>query len=141
MSLLRAFMVSLVLWPAGAMAEEPCRADGDRVSCEREAFDKLMAKVVDARARANALEVRLKAAVADREDVAAALKACAEKPPPEPVVLKPTALRAVGPVILSAIGAAVLTAAVAVDVGASGRVTGAVVGLAAVGIGVVLALP
>jgi hypothetical protein len=44
-------------------------------------------------------------------------------------------------VLVGALGAAILTTSVAIDIGPTGRVTGAVVGLAAVGTGIVLALP
>lgn len=124
-----------------ATAEEPCRADGDRVSCEREAFDKLMKKVVDARADRDKLAVKLEAVIEDRSDVQKLLEACVAKPPPEPVVIKPTVMRAVGPVVLGAVGAVALGVSVAGDFGSTGRSVGAVVGLLAVGGGIVWALP
>ena len=141
MTALRA-VVTVILMTGVAWADEPpCRADGDRVSCDKPSFDKLVKKLIDEKARADVLDVKLAEMTASRDDVTKAMLACESKPP---VVLPPPAIpawRTVMPVVLSAVGAAVLTTSVAIDIGATGRVTGAVVGLAAVGVGVVLALP
>ena len=142
MSALRASMIPLVLWASGAMAEEdPCRAEGDRVTCERPAFDKLASKIIDARAERDVLKVKLDAAIADRSDVQRALEACVSKPPVVIEPTKPSALRALGPVILSAIGAVTLGVAVTLDTDPRWRGAGAMVGSALVGAGVIWALP
>ena len=139
--MIRLIIASMALWPVVALSEEPCRAEGDRVSCERPAFDALTKKIIDARAERDVAKLKLDAAIADRSDVQQALEACVSKPPPEPVVIKPTALRALGPVVLATVGALTLGVAVAGDFGSSGRATGAVIGSALVGAGVIWALP
>ena len=138
---MRGLAVLLGLWSAVSMAEEPCRAEGDRVSCDRAAFDKLTKKIIDARAERDVLKIKLDAALADGSDANRALSACLSKPPPEPVVLRPSALRSIGPVILGTVGAVALGVSVAGDFGSSGRAVGAVVGSALVGAGVIWALP
>lgn len=136
-------LVLMILWSAVSMAEEqqPCRADGDRVSCDRAAFDALTRKIIDARAERDVLKVKLDAAVADRSDVQRALDACVNKPPPEPVVIKPTALSSIGPVVLGVVGAGVLGISSMMDGASTGRVTLAVVGFVSVGTGIVWAVP
>lgn len=131
----------LLLAGSIAHAEEPCRSDGDRVSCERAAFDKLTAKIIDARAERDVLKVKLDAAAQDLSDVQRALDACVAKPRPEPLVIRPTVLSSVGPVVLGALGAGVLGISSMMDGASTGRVTLAVVGLLAVGGGIVWALP
>lgn len=141
MTALRVF-VPLILMTGVAWADEsPCRRDGDNVVCQRDGFDKLVKKLIDEKARADVLDVKLAEMTASRDDVTKAMAACEARPPvvlPPPVI---PAWRTVTPVVLSAVGAAVLTTGVAIDLGPTGRVTAAVVGLAAVGVGVVLALP
>lgn len=139
----RWLMGLMVLWSAGAMAEEqqPCRADGELVICTRPAFDKLVAKTIDARAERDVLKVKLDAAVADRSDVQRALDACVNKPPPEPVVIKPTALEKVGPVVLGVLGSGILGISSMMDGASTGRVTLAVVGFVSVGAGLYWAMP
>lgn len=137
---MRAFLL-VTLWAAGVTAEEPCRAEGDRVSCERPAFDALTKKIIDARAERDVLKIKLDEAIADRSDVQRALEACTARPLPEPVVIKPTALSSIGPVVLSAIGAVTLGVAVTLDTDPRWRGAGAVVGSALVGAGVIWALP
>ena len=135
-------LLSLAFAQACEAEEVPCRVlDDGTVACTRTAFDKLMAKIIDARAERDTLKIKLDAAIADRSDVQQALEACVSKPPPEPVVIKPTALRSLGPVVLAAVGALTLGVAVAGDFGSSGRASGAVVGSALVGAGVIWALP
>ena len=138
---MRGLAVLLGLWSAVSMAEEPCRAEGDRVSCDRAAFDALTKKIIDARAERDVLKVKLDAALADGSDANRALSACLSKPPPEPVVLRPSALRSIGPVVLSAIGAVTLGVAVTLDTDPRWRGAGAVIGSALVGAGVIWALP
>ena len=139
----RGLMVLMVLWSAGSMAEEPpCRAtENGTVTCDRTAFDALTRKIVDARAERDVLKVKLDAAAQDRSDVQRALDACASKPPPEPVVIKPTVLSSIGPVVLGAIGAGVLGISSMMDGASTGRVTLAVVGFVSVGAGLYWAMP
>jgi hypothetical protein len=150
MSALRASMilglVVLGAFPAGAMADEQqCRASGTpenpTVTCDRAGFDVLVHRIVDITAERDSLKIKLDASIADRSDVQKALDACVSKPAPEPVVIRPTALSSVGPVVLSAIGAVTLGVSVAGDFGSSGRAIGAVVGSALVGTGIIWALP
>ena len=132
MTALRVF-VPLILMTGVAWADEsPCRRDGDNVVCQRDGFDKLVKKLIDEKARADVLDVKLTSVTADLGAVTTALRTCEAAKPPQ---------RSVGPVVTAAIGAAVLTAAVAIDLTVVGRVAGAVVGLAAVGVGITLALP
>ena len=134
-------LVLMILWSAVSMAEEPCRADGDRVSCERAAFDALTRKIIDARAERDVLKVKLDAAMADGSDANRALSACLAKPTPEPVVIRPSALQTIGPVVLGAVGALTLGVTAMMDGASGGRAAGAVVGLLAVGTGIVWAVP
>lgn len=138
---MRAVAVLMILWSAVSMAEEPCRADGDRVSCERAAFDRLTAKIIDARAERDVLKVKLDAAAQDLSDVQRALDACVAKPRPEPLVIRPTVLSSVGPVVLGALGAGVLGISSMMDGASTGRVTLAVVGFLSVGGAVIWAMP
>lgn len=134
-------LLTMISFMATAEEQEPCRADGTTVVCDRPAFDKLMKKVIDARAERDVLKVKLDAVVADRSDVEAALEACVAKPP---VVIRPEptpAWRAVGPVVLGVMGAVTLGVSVAGDFDARGRATGAVIGSALVGGAVIWALP
>lgn len=134
--------VALILASTPALADEaPCRADGDRVSCDRPSFDTLVKSCVDSKAAAKACAIRLDAMAQSVDDAETALAACLSRPPPEPVVIKPTAFRAVGPVVLGVVGAAILTASVTSDWAVGGRATGAIVGSAFVGTGIVFALP
>ena len=141
MSRLRWSMVLLVLWASVAAAEEPCRADGERVSCERPAFDALTKKIIDARAERDVAKIKLDSVTRDLADVTGALEACERRPPVVIDPPKPSALRALGPVILSAIGAVTLGVAVTLDTDPRWRGAGAVVGSALVGAGVIWALP
>lgn len=138
---MRGLMVLLVLWASVATAEEPCRAEGDRVSCERTAFEKLTAKIIDARAERDVAKIKLDSVTRDLADVTGALEACERRPPVVIDPPKPSALRALGPVILGTVGAVALGVSVAGDFGSSGRAIGAVVGSALVGVGVIWALP
>lgn len=140
---MRAFAILLVLLASESItaAEEPCRAEGDRVSCERVAFDALMRKVVDSRAERDVLKVKLDAAVADGSDAHRALDACIAKPPPEPVVVRPSALEKVGPVVLGVLGSGVLGITAMMDGQTAGRAVGAVVGFLSVGAGLYWAMP
>ena len=70
-----------------------------------------------------------------------ALDACVSKPPPEPVVIKPTALSKVGPVVLSIVGSGVLGITAMMDGQTAGRAIGAVVGFLSVGAGLYWAMP
>lgn len=121
--------------------EVPCRHEGNNVVCHRAGFDTLVGQLIDAKAEVEKLTIKLGAADANRSDVQRALDACLTKPAPEPVVLRPTAMRALGPVVLGAIGAVTLGVSVAGDFGSSGRAIGAVVGSALVGTGIIWALP
>jgi hypothetical protein len=141
MSQLRWSMVLLVLWASVAAAEEPCRAEGDRVSCDRAAFDALTKKIIDARAERDVAKIKLDSVTRDLADVTGALEACERRPPVVIDPPKPSALRALGPVILGTVGAVALGVSVAGDFGSSGRAIGAVVGSALVGAGVIWALP
>ena len=135
------WLMGLMLVGSIASAEEPCRADGDRVSCERVAFDALTRKIIDARAERDVLKVKLDAAMADGSDANRALSACLSKPPPEPVVIRPSALQTIGPVVLGAVGALTLGVTAMMNGASGGRAAGAVVGLLAVGTGIVWAMP
>ena len=141
MRVLLALILMLGVPSISRAAEDPCRADDTTVTCTRPAFDKLMAKIIDARADRDIAKVKLDSVTRDLADVTAALEACERRPPVVIEPPKPTALRSVLPVLVGALGAAILTTSVAIDIGPTGRVTGAVVGLAAVGTGIVLALP
>lgn len=129
---------------ASAAEPPPCRNTGSEenptVTCDRRGFDVLVKKLIDTKASADSLKIQLDAAEKSGLETKAALDACLSRPEPTPPT-PPSAQRALAPVILSAVGAAILTTSVAIDIGATGRVTGAVVGLAAIGVGVVLALP
>ena len=139
---MRALMLAVILAPSVALADEPaCKADGDRVTCTRAGFDVLVKRLIDADALAKERAIRLDAADQSVAESKAALDACLAKPPPEPVVVKPTAMRALSPVVAGVVGAAVLTASVAADWSLSGRATGAVVGSALIGAGILFALP
>lgn len=132
--------LAILLVPMLAWADEaPCRRDGDNVVCQRDGFDKLVKKLIDEKARADVLDVKLTAVNADLAGLTASLTACESKLPAVPPT--PSATRVVVPVVLGAIGAAILTGSMAIDLEASGRVAGAIVGLAAVSVGIVLALP
>lgn len=138
---MRAFLL-VTLWAAGVTAEEaPCRAEGDRVSCDRAAFDALTKKIIDARAERDVAKIKLDSVTRDLADVTGALEACERRPPVVINPPKPSALRALGPVILGTVGAVALGVSVAGDFGSSGRAIGAVVGSALVGAGVIWALP
>ncbi len=139
---MRVLLLAIALAPVVALADEPpCKADGDRVTCTRAGFDVLVKRLIDADALAKERAIRLAAADQSVAETKAALDACLAKPPPEPVVVKPTALRALSPVVAGVVGAAVLTASVAADWGVGGRATGAVVGSAIIGAGILFALP
>ena len=130
----------LLLTSVAAADEAPCRPDGDRVICNRAGFDVLVRKLVDAKAEGEKLSIMLDVSKKDADDAHKALETCLSRPepkPPEPV----SAQRAIAPVVAAALGAAVLVGSVSADIGSTGRTVGVVVGLAAVGAGIVLALP
>jgi ABC-type uncharacterized transport system ATPase subunit len=100
-------IILLILAPIVAFAEEqPCRAEGDTVVCQREGFDVLVHKLVDAKASADACVVmreadaanlrvsdaKLAAAVASADVARAEL--AAEKAKPKPWARRFTALGA-----------------------------------------------
>lgn len=129
---------------ASAAEPPPCRNTGSEenptVTCDRRGFDVLVKKLIDTKASADTLKLRLDAAEKTNAETKTALGACLSRPEPTPPA-PPSARRAVAPVVLGVVGAAILTTSVAIDIGSTGRVAGAVVGLAAIGVGVVLALP
>lgn len=135
-------IVPLILMINVAWADEaPCRRDGDNVVCQRDGFDKLVKKLIDEKARADVLDVRLTEMTASRDDVTKAMLACESKPPvvvPPPV--KPT-WQAVGPVVLSIVGSGVLGVVAMMDGATTGRAVGAVVGFLSVGAGLYWAIP
>lgn len=143
MSQLRWSMVAMVLWASVATAEEaPCRVlDDGTVACNRTAFDALMKKIIDARAERDVAKIKLDSVTRDLADVTGALEACERRPPVVIDPPKPSALRALGPVILGTVGAVALGVAVTLDTDPRWRGAGAVVGSALVGAGVIWALP
>lgn len=128
-----------------AAADEPCRATGTSesptVTCTKPGFDVLVRKIIDTTAERDVLKVKLDAMTAERDDVKTALDACVAKPPPEPVVIKPTAMEKVGPVVLGILGAGVLGVTSMMDGATAGRAIGAVVGFLSVGAGLYWAVP
>ena len=136
------WLMGLMLVGSIASAEEPCRAtENGTVTCDRAAFDALTRKIIDARAERDVLKVKLDAAMADGSDANRALSACLSKPPPDPVVIRPSALQTIGPVVLGAVGALTLGVTAMMDGASGGRAAGAVVGLLAVGTGLYWAMP
>ena len=137
-------VLGLMVSVASAAEPPPCRNTGSEenptVTCDRRGFDVLVKKLIDSKATTDSLKIQLDAAEKSGLETKAALDACLAKPEPK-TPTPPSAQRAIAPVIVAALGAAVLTTSVAIDLGATGRVAGAVVGLAAVGVGIVLALP
>lgn len=135
------FIAAIGLTASVAVADEaPCRPDGDLVICKRAGFDVLVKKLIDSKAESEKLVIKLEAMTKDADDAHKALETCLSRPepkPPEPV----SAQRAIAPVVAAALGAAVLVGSVSADIGSTGRTVGVVVGLAAVGAGIVLALP
>ena len=137
----RLILALAILVPAVALADDPpCKPDGDGVKCSRAGFDVLVKRLIDTDAKAKEVAIRLAASEHSVAEVKAALDACLARPIPKPPP-PPSAFSRVLPVALGIVGAATLTASVAGDWGAGGRTTGAVVGLALVGTGIVLALP
>ena len=135
-------VVAMVIWSAVSMAEEPCRAtENGTVTCDRAAFEKLTQKIIDARAERDVAKIKLDSVTRDLADVTGALEACERRPPVVIDPPKPSALRALGPVILGTVGAVALGVAVTLDTDPRWRGAGAVVGSALVGAGVIWALP
>lgn len=137
----RVAAVLLTLTPYLANAEEaPCRPEGDRVSCDRPSFDTLVRGCTDAKAAVKSCGLRLDAMTQRSDESETALAVCLARPAPQPIE-PPKAWTRVAPVMLAAVGAAVLTASITSDWGTSGRATGAVVGSAFVGTGIIFTLP
>ena len=135
---LRTF-VTLILVSSAARAE--CRNVGPDVVCDKPSFDTLVSKCLDFDKSAKVCSVKLTAAETTVSETDAALKACLAKPPPEPVVIKPSALSKVGPVVLSIVGSGVLGVTAMMDGATTGRAVGAVVGFLSVGAGLYWAIP
>jgi len=87
----------MAFWPTTARSEEqPCRYEGDRVSCEKEAFKKLTDMIVEHRARADKCDLVLSnerknaeqeaAMLASCQELVAAIKPCPKKSPIWPLV-------------------------------------------------------
>lgn len=131
----------LTLWPTVSRADgpqAPCHGQGDTVVCERGGFDTLVQKCVDARGEATKCAIRLEAVQKDLTETRDGLSKCVD-------ALKPKAQvplwRAMGPVVLGAVGGLAFAGSIAIDGSASSRFTGAAVGLALVGAGIVFAIP
>lgn len=135
---LRTF-VTLILVSSAARAE--CRNVGPDVTCDKPSFDTLMSKCLDFDKSAKVCTVKLDAVNANLVGVTQSLTACESKPPPEPVVIKPSAMSKVGPVVLSIIGSGVLGVTAMMDGATTGRAVGAVVGFLSVGAGLYWAIP
>ena len=141
--LLYAILIGLAFGPLIALGEEPpCRSEGDRVSCQRDAFKTLTDSCVQARADAKSCALRSADAAKDAEVVVAELGACraalaaVPPPPPPPSATRPLVGYGVG--VASTV--ALLTALLA-PLPDSARLALGGAGLVGLGSGVVLVLP
>ena len=141
-AILAAALICL-LAPFCAKAEEPpCRAEGDRVSCQRDGFKALTDACVQARADAKTCGLRLADAGKDAEALTVELGACraalAAVPPPPP---PPSATR---PLVGYGVGVAstvALLTAILAPLPDTARLALGGAGLVGLGGGVVLVLP
>lgn len=138
-----AIVVGVVMAPLVALGEEqPCRRDGDRVTCAADAFKVLTDSCVQYRADAKACGLRLDDALKDVAAREVELHACqaalaaVPPPPPPPSAIRPLAGYAVG--VVSTV--AMLVGVVA-DIPTGARLTLAGVGLVGLAGGAVLVLP
>lgn len=85
--------VAIVLLPALALAEPPCRREGERVTCTKDGFGKLVKVAIDLQAEAKTAAATAAAREADLKACEAGLKEALARPvvvdagPPDALVL------------------------------------------------------
>lgn len=119
--------------------EQPCRREGDRISCTERGFKVLTDKIIDLKAEAQGLDLKLDAARQNEADARKALEECIATipPPPPPKKLwKPITGYALG-----VVGTVGLVLAAALDTSFGARAGTAALGVGALAGGFVLVLP
>jgi hypothetical protein len=120
-------------------AEEPCRYEGNRVSCSTDGFKVLTDLAVQHKARADKCEIRLDAATKDVAETSALLQTCRDFvaliPPPKSPLMPLLGLGA------GVVGSLLISSGFVAPVPDSGRLAMAGVGLALIGGGVILVWP
>lgn len=123
-------------------AEEPCRADGERVTCTSEGFKRLTDIIIQTKARADKCDLRLTDSVNDADRLIVELDAChaalAAIPPPPP---RPTATKPLTGYALGVLGTVSLAGLAVMDVPAGVRFPVMLLGFGMLGAGAVLVLP